>query len=358
MRLLITCNFIALFSYAFAQTATCSRELDRAEEAFDQGRLLDVINNTRFMECFNDFSKEEKIRANKLLTKTYIFTDNTVEAERSLLKLLAVDPEHILARDDPSELHFLYSQFKTEPIFRVGLRIGVNKSIPVVLQEFNTFPGGQKLYNQSGSNTGLGTGLTIEALIERHIKNGIEVVVGPQLRTARYEVEGAFSGLQYLVKNQSQMLRIPLLGRYNWWYDRRDNENNRTKFIPYAFAGASFDFLLNAKYIDTNRTGGTTFTLPESNSSLSSLDQVVTTNVSLLIGAGFKYRVSKVHFLTFELRYDNALFNYINTDNRNANPVVISDIGHVEDDLTLNTISVTVGYTYSIYKPTKRKQYR
>lgn len=359
MRILLLVSvFLGWATGAYAQTTACGIELTRVEETFEQGRLLDILNNKTFMNCFNNFSKEEKIRAYKLLTKAYIFTDNEVEAEQSLLNLLRVDKEHELLKTDPSELHFLYSKFKTDPIFRLALKAGINKSVPLVLNEFNTFPQGEKRYNQKGDNTELGIGFTFEALMEKHIKNGIEVALGVQLRTSKYEVENAFSGLQYIAKNQSRMLRVPILIKYNLWYNKRNEEDNRVKFIPYGFLGGSYDYLLNAKYIDTNRIGGTAFTLSESNSSLSDLNQVAKVNISILAGIGAKYRVADVHFLTFEFRYDNSLFNYINADNRYANPVLITDIGHVEDDLTLNTLTILIGYTRSIYFPVKRKQYR
>ncbi len=379
MRLtLIGLAFLCSCVLTYGQTAQCTKRLADAEEAFDQGRLQDVLrlldkNDNNAKDCFQSFTVDEKIRAEKLLTKAFIFTDNPSEAEKSLVDLLREDKEHQLAKNDPSELHHLYSQFKTEPIFRIGIRIGANKSLPVVLQEFTTFQEGEKLYNQKGNSTGLGIGFNAEALVERHIKNGIEVGLGLQYRIANYEVEGdllqqdpALAGdLIYKVKNQSQMLRVPLLVRYNLNYDKKNEEGIRLKKMWYAFAGGSFDYVVSAKYVNTDRTGGTAFTLPDDNAKLlgvgsSGVDQVAITNGSIFGGIGVKFRMGReqVDFLTFELRYDNSLFNYIDPANRFANKDVLLDIGHVEDDLALNTISFTVGYTYSVYNPTKRKQYR
>ena len=353
---------------SYAQTAACTRLLINAEEAFDQGRLLDVKellleSGNEKVRCFNDFSKEEKIRAEKLLTKVHLFTDNIPEAEKSLVDLLLEDKEHQLAKDDPSELHFLYSKFQTEPIFRLGLRLAVNKSLPVVLQEFNTtdFP---KNYNESATNAPtLGIGVSFEALLEKHIKNGIEVAVGPQYRIASYGVEGSFlqqsDQLYYNIRNQSQMLRIPVLGRYNFNYDKKNIEGIRLSKMFYVFAGASFDLTLNAQYVSTDRTGGTAFTLNENNS-LTDFDQVSDNNISIFGGAGVKLRMGReqVHFLTFEVRYDNSLFNYVKPENRYANLDLFTNIGFVEDDLALNTVSISFGYTRSFYNPVKRKQYR
>lgn len=353
--------FVGSYSYVSAQTAACTRRLADAEEAFDQGRLLDVINNQQFMDCFDDFSIEEQVRAHKLLTKAHIFTDNEEEAEASLLNLLKADKEHNLAREDPSELHFLYSQFKTEPIFRVGMRIAANKSFPVILQSHNTLQVGQKNYNEKGNNTKLGIGFSFEALLERHIKKGVEVGLGGQLRIANYEVEGELldevGELFYVAKNQSTMLRVPLLVRYNFNYNKKDSEGVRLSKMPYVFVGASYDYLIEARYVSTDRTGGNAFTLEDDNDIK---PQLAETNATVFIGAGVKLRFGRaqVHFLTAELRYNNALFNYVNPDNRYLDKDINFTIGHVEDDLALNTISLSLGATISFYNPKKRKIYR
>jgi hypothetical protein len=324
---------------------------------------LTIINGeiSQFQKCLKDgiFTKEEEIRAYKLLTKTYIFLDREREAEENLVKLLGVDKEHNLAKDDPSELYFLYDKFKTEPIFRVGFRVGTNASNPYVIQNFNTTVG-EKKYNGAGAESGLGIGFWGEALIEKYLKNGTELAAGPQIQIANYKVESDFSGLTYNVQNQSVMLRAPVFARYNFGYDKRDIDNNRAKLIPYAFLGASFDYLIKARYVNTSRTGGTTYTLPsdDQEASLSDRDQVVKSNVSILGGLGFKLRVQNVNFFTLEVRYNNSLFNYINAENRYINDVVRTNIGFVEDDLTINTFAISAGYTLSLYKPRKRKQYR
>jgi hypothetical protein len=360
--LFITFCLVALVETNAQSAAQCTRALTQAELAFDQGRLLTIINGeiSQFQKCLKDgiFTKEEQIRAYKLLTKTYIFLDREREAEENLIKLLGVDKEHNLAKDDPSELYFLYDKFKTEPIFRVGFRVGINFSNPYVMQSFNT-SNEPKKYNADGAG-GMGVGFWAEALFEKYLNNGIELAGGPQIQIANYKVESEFGDLTYNIQNQSVMVRIPIIARYNFGYDKRDIDNNRAKFIPYVFLGSSFDYLVNAKYVNTSRTGGTAFTLQSDaeQASLSDRDQVAMSNVSLIGGIGMKLRVQNVNFFTFELRYNNSLFNYINTDNRFSNPFVGYDNAYIEDDLTINTFAVSIGYTLSLYKPRKRKQYR
>ncbi|WP_420318783.1 outer membrane beta-barrel protein [Ekhidna sp.] len=362
---LLTCTF-----WAYSQSSSqCARALSQAELAFEQGRLSDIINiytddNSGFTRCLDGdvFSIDEKIRAYKLLTKAYLFQDNEEQAEDMFVKLLKVDKEHQLAAEDPAELYLLKDKFKTEPILRVAARGGVNKSLPTVIQSFNTFQSSQKRYNENGNNTGVGIGFWIEVLAERHISKGIEVAGGLQYRIATYEIEGDLieGSLNYVAKNTSNMLRTPLLVRYSLNYDKKDNDGNRVGFLPYVFLGGSYDLLLSAKYVDAQRTGGTAYTLPPGSDDLKGSDQVATSNLSIIAGVGFRSRIgrAKVDFFSLELRYDNALLNYINPDNRWVNKDLNFGIGHVEDDLTLNVLSFSVGYTRSLYIPRKRKQYR
>ena len=368
-HLITNCLILASF-WGFSQTSSqCARSLAQAELAFEQGRLSDIIDDytnkkSGFTICLEGgvFSVEEEIRAYKLLTKAYLFQDDEAMAEEMFVKLLKVDKEHQLSPEDPAELYLLKDKFKTEPILRVAVRAGVNKSLPSIMQNFNTFQVGDKRYNESGAETGLGIGFWFEALAERHLSKGIEVAGGLQYRIASYEVEGDLieGDLNYVAKNTSNMLRFPLLVRYSLNYDKKDKDGNRVKVLPYVFVGGALDLTLNAKYIDARRTGGTAYALPDASSDLKANDQVSTSNISIMGGLGARFRVgrSEVDFFSLEVRYDNSLFNYINPDNRWANEDVNFGIGHVEDDLTLNTVSFSVGYTRSLYIPRKRKQYR
>lgn len=367
---LVAIGLLVLAFYAQSQSSSqCARALSQAELAFEQGRLADIINNfnnenSGFTRCLDQgaFTVDEKIRAYKLLTKAYLFQDDEQKAEEMFINLLKVDKEHQLAPEDPAELYLLKDKFQTEPILRVAIKGGFNKSIPKVTQNFNTFQSGSKRYNESGNDTGLGIGFWVEALAERHITKGIEVGAGLQYRITTYEIEGEMieNDLNYVAKNTSNMLRVPLLVRYSLNYDKKDSDGKRVGILPYVFIGGSFDLTLSAKYVDARRTGGTAYTLPAGSDDLKSEDQVSTTNVSIMGGLGTRFRVgrAKVDFFSIELRYDNSLLNYINPDNRWANEDLNYGIGHVEDDLTINTISISVGYTRSLYIPRKRKQYR
>lgn len=356
--------FLICLGFGTVYAQNCTQKLVQAERDYEAGRLASIPN--LIAGCLDDktqgFSKEEKIRAYKLLTLVYIFTDDEPNAELALVNLLKEDPEHLLLEStDPAELFYLYRQFQTDPIFRIGVRFGVNTTFPSVMETFTASgsPNERKFYNGgegSGELTDLQGALPIgfwgEVTYERHLGLGFEIIGGLQGRISSYDVDNFFTneGDQFssVVTNNQLYGRVPIYGRYTYKYPRR------TGLKPYAFLGASVDYLLTANYTNASRDGGAQFTL-SADDDLKQFDQVNDLNVSIFGGIGVKIP-AKTHFLTFEVRYDNSLFNYINAENRYANQSVLFDLGHVEDNLTLNVLSVSVGYIRSIYNPKKKQK--
>ncbi len=361
-----------ILSIFVADAQTWSQRLSAAERDYEEGRLTGIPERLQggldIKTKEGGFTREERIRAYKLITKVYIFIDDEPKAEESLVYLLKTDKEHRLNPVvDPAELYFLYEKFRTKPIFRVAVKAGVNKSIPIVINTFNTANtnNSKKIYNGNGDAPGsgstngtIGLGYYLEATAERHIWQGIEAGAGFHLRSSKYDVDN-FVGiddngdptLSTFVSNQQTYLRFPLYARYNFLYFKD------TGPIPFAGLGLSYDLLLDAKYAEATRRGGTSFTL-NTNENLKDLDMVNTSSASLTFSAGVKLRI-KTHFLTVEARYDKGLFNYINSDNRvNGNQFSTYDLGFVEDDLALDMLSLSVGFTYSVYSPKKLKEFR
>ena len=374
--------FLLFFLTFFVSAQTWTQKLLIAERDYDAGRLVNIVDNISggFEKSLgeNGYTREEKIRALKLITKVYIFMDNESKSDEYMIKLLRADKEHDLdPKVDPAELYDLYRKFRSQPIFRIGLRVGVNKSYPNIINTFGTGNTGivSKIYNGVGEspneasvNGGSGTGFFINAMAERYLNWGLEVGLGLEFRNSQYSVDNyitygdslqvngiaeiaQFAVLSTMVTHQQSFFRVPLLLRYNFKYDS-DNS-----FVPYIAAGASYDYLLDAKYLDGNRTGGTEYKF-DSDLSLKDLDLIAKNNFSVFACLGLKMRV-KTHFLTLEAKFNKALLNYINPNNRwSNNPLSTYDLAFVEDDFSLDMLSFSFGYTYSIYNPQKLKEFK
>lgn len=336
---------------------SCSQRLTQAEREYEAGRLANIP--ILIKDCFDNpkeggFNKAERIRAYKLLTLVHIFTDNEPAADTSLVKLLGEDPEHLLdERVDPVELFYLYDQFQTEPIFRIGVRLGTNTSFPNDFEKFSTSTSevSNKFYNGEGAGAAnRSLGFMAEVTIEKYLNGGLEGIAGLHYRFSSYAVNNDFNDPLFNneVINAQTYLRVPLYLRYTYNYGRRGGAK------PYIFIGGSFDYLLTAQYTEASREGGARFSLTQDDSDLTKLNQVNEFNFSLTGGIGVKLPV-KTHFFTAEIRYDKSFINYIKAENRYNNQAVVFDLGHVEDNLTLDFVSFSVGWIQSIYSPKRLK---
>lgn len=340
---------LAGFSYA---QQSCSQLLNRAEDLYSEGRLLEIPGLiSGCLETEGAFTEGEQVRARKLLTKVYVFTDNEAAAEAELVELLHVDPVHELQREDPSELRVMMAKFRTWPVYRIEVRGGVNTNVKSVHQGFSAFneTSGGAIAKEKNYNETVVLGWQLGVDVTRYLDRGIEVGAGFQYRQSGYAVNSAPDNFEFVtdIENSQTTLRLPIFARYNHNYD------SRIGLVPYGFLGASFDYILKAKYTDASRSGGTSFTLVSEDASLRKFDQVNNVNYSLFVGAGAKIRLKKGNFAFAEVRFDKSLRLYNVPEERYANPSINGDLLYVEDDLYLNFVSINFGYIQSIFKPEK-----
>ena len=367
MKNLLAILLMVLSWSAFSQN--CTQKLNQAEDDYEAGRLLGIPDQISTCILNKSFSTEEEIRARKLLTLVYIFTDQEAQAEQAMINLLKEDPEHRLdPQVDPAELFFLYDQFRTEPIFRISFKGGLNTSYVSQIEEYatnntlvhdNFYNGsttdGNDSYQIPGDTTstdydalsGRNYNIWAEILFQRKVYEDVDVSAGFQYRMSSYNSDSYVNqlNLNNRVTNSQVYLRMPIQGSYTLWSTNRDRI-----LLPYGFLGGSLDYLVQATASGA-RAGGTAYnTSTEIN--LIETNQVNRFNYSLTAGLGVKIRF-KTHFFTVEGRYDTGRRNYINGSERYTNQEYTFDIGYVEPALSMNFISVSLGYTMSIYHPKK-----
>lgn len=341
--------FVLLLAVGVYAQQSCSQRLDRAEELYSVGRLLEVpelLQNCLSGDEDLNFSAAERILVHKLLTKVYIFLDNEAAAEAELVELLKVDPVHELQPEDPSELRVLMAKFRTWPIYRVEVKVGGNTNVKSVAQDFSAVSENveEKKYNET-----VVLGLQVGANITRYLTKGIELGAGVQFRTTSYNVSATPSKFSFetTVTNSQTAFMLPLFLRYNF------NYGNREGWLPYVFLGGSFDYFVTARYQEASRSGGTSFSLDSEDGKLKKFNQINDINYSLFGGVGIKWRVKRGNFFFGEIRFDKGLLLYNNPDERYANPVIHSDLLFVEDDIFLDFLSLNFGFIWSRYKPVK-----
>ncbi|MTI38954.1 hypothetical protein, partial [Fulvivirga lutimaris] len=128
IRFSLIVGLLSILNPAFAQRSNCAETLNQAQQQFDDGHLYSIPSILK--PCLdNGFNKTQKIEAFLILTRTYLLIDDPISAEDSYLKLLALDPEYKIDREnDPVDIVYLDEKFTTTPIFILFGRIGLNAS--------------------------------------------------------------------------------------------------------------------------------------------------------------------------------------------------------------------------------------
>lgn len=329
--------------HANAQNASCTQNLNSAEDLFEQGNLLGIprLLNSCFRK--SGFSKEETIRAYRLLTLVYIYTDNEALAEQSLVNLFKADPEHPLDENDPAELAYLYEKFKSKPIFRIGIKAGANQTSVNSFGTFGSFNTGDQGTSSTSKTYTPKIGFGVEGTFEYQLPAGLEAILGVGYVIQSYEVSSTPydpAAFNVTLTESQNWVKVPLMLRYKL---------HLGNIHPYIYAGGSFDYLLSSKF-SGERQGGQTVTISNLDLFGSNLRRQI--NASVIGGAGIKLR-SKTNFIIIEARYSQGIANVVDAGNRYANQELVFRAGHVDDNFAMNNISVSIGYVKSIYRPKK-----
>lgn len=332
-------------------TVNCTQKLNEAEDLFDAGNLSDIPEtlNANRGRCFEKggFSKEEKIRAYRLLALVHLFNDNGPQAEEAVINLLNADPEHPVGPDDPIELKYLFDKYRSEPIFRIGGKVGINQTFVRSIGEFGSYSNEDEV--SKGFEAGIG--FQAEVTFEYNIIDDLEVISGISWAQNKYVIKynsiteladdypDAVLFSVNLTETQS-LLKVPLIVRYGKRFGN---------LIPYATAGISLDYLLNSTM--TGSRGGTT-TRQLTSQALLDDNMRKRVNFTYFAGLGVKLK-TKTDYWLFETRYNLAGSNTVRTRYRYNNEKLLYDMAHVDDDKILNSLSISIGYIKSIYKPKK-----
>src|SRR5687767_3189962 len=76
-----------------AQDEDCELTLTRATDEFNAGHFYGIPSI--LSNCLSKFTKEQRQRANLLLTQTYLLLDDPIGAKRSYLEVLHANPEFV-----------------------------------------------------------------------------------------------------------------------------------------------------------------------------------------------------------------------------------------------------------------------
>ena len=347
----------------------CTRNLEDAQESFDQGKFIEV--DTLLRNCIKSgFTKQERIEALELLALSKLYLDDMDMADSVYLELLTVDPEHkVNPLVDPPDLIFLHQSFRTEPLFTWSAFAGLTYSFPSVIHSDFIYPTTLVKYNDQPSlvmdpvkeyqgSIGYIFGVNMDAVVYRNVYVGLGLnysrtgfkYKAQYLRDiyATFDVTDLYYESTY--KQNLDWISVPVYVKYQF---------EKIKFKPYAFAGASYNGLIRSRANDLTREkiAGTPETKLERGSA-NDIDSKNRNNISVNLGVGFMYKTSGIDYIVVEFRYSRFIKNITSGDTRYGdidNQTNIILYGIALDDYSLTSFDLSLKFLRPFYKPKKIK---
>jgi hypothetical protein len=338
-RLYLPVCLILIGLAAQAQNITPAQRLRLARSIYEQGRLSELPE--QLSQVIRDGNTEEKVEAYKLLTLTHIYMEEPAKADETMLALLNANPEFKPNEAiDPAEFIALFNTYRTEPIFRVGLKGGTNASQPNVQSRVPITDG------TAGYNHGFGfqVGLSGELPVSERLTLAADI----QFHNRSFGVSAAHDirfSLGEATREVQNSVFLPVNVQYDLFSKKK---RNQTPLRPYLLAGAYIDYFISARNtIETDVTGRSG--VPERVFDMPTYRRL---NYGLQIGAGVKRQIRK-SMIVAEVRYLHGLRAITNSERLLDVQQMVFDNHFAHGVFSMNSLQLNVSYLVNIYKPKK-----
>lgn len=324
---------------------TCAQVLRLARSVYENGRLHELP--TLMTDCFSktEWTTQERVDAYKLLTLAYIYLEEPEEADKMMLNILVTDPEFKPNDNiDPAEFVALWKTFRTEPVYRIGVKVGANATQPNVHQY--TF------LNEGSESYSYGYGFQVGVTSEVAILNNL-LVLNPEL----YFQSKSFNVLNKFFENDQttdgsislKSLSIPVSVQYALPFGKKKTDS---KWTPYVGAGIAVDLLLGV-VTDLETTVENQSSVKTVSSGKDGKEQYKTFNIAPIISAGVKGKVKKAEIVA-EIRYNFGASTIFDKEKLYDSQSEVFGNKFIHGPFSLNTLSVSFGYLLNKYIPKKK----
>lgn len=354
MRLLKNISFLALLSMVvhpgFAQqpVSDCEQVLTTATDEFNAGRFYSIAAILK--PCMDrGFTREQRQRANLLLTQTYLLLDDPIGAETSYINVLWANPEFEAdTARDPIDVVYLSRKFTADPLFSIFLKIGGNTSPVRVIHEIN--PSGEAdVDNQYILRVGWQIGAGLDWNIMPDLALSAELNYAS---TAYRKQQIKWLGDEEDFVSRQSWLNVPVAVKYS---------DTKGKIRPFGYVGFAIQVLLSDRgqiaLLKKDIINEQTTAIPNESPQITLTKYRSTLNHSFFIGGGARYKIG-LDFVFADLRYGFGLTNLVvpaTTFDANG---PMAEWGHVDDYFRMDNLSISIGYVKPLYKPRKLKHAR
>ncbi len=364
--------FLGILAPAFtsAQTMDCEQTIAYATEEYNAGHFYAVP--AILADCMNNFSRDQRQRANLLLTQTYLLLDDPLGAQRSYLEVLAANPEFV----PDEQLHaidvvYLSKRFTAVPRFSWFMNAGTNIATPrvIVTNEIASGYMGESVRKKYSPKLGYSIGGGGEYSYDDNFRVRMEANI---LHTRYYLlVTGQLDEDTRTIMDRQLWLNAPLYLSYT---------DNRGKYRPYGYAGYALSYLVSDRasmtaqqvfdgIADNEAEVGQNQSITQTSPDVNFIYRRNRVNQSVILGGGIKYKVG-LDFVFADLRYSVGLRNIVNPEGDFGDPRVEAtssegvesqlamSFAHRDDYFRLDNLAITVGFIRPLYKPRELKRVR
>lgn len=336
-KFLLIIFIIALSVQGLVAQNTCSDQLKVAQRRFDDGLLEDIPQ--LLANCMKSgFTNEEKTNAYKLLIQTYLFSENQEKADEVMLQFLNEFPSYNIANNDPKEFINLYSTYRTNPIFKIEFKIGVNFCMPSFIEPYGV---GDIENVKPTYKTKLGGNVELN-YINKLYKN-IDYSIGASFTLANYSYTNYPNSYSTVTGDFNNIfIGIPIAVRYNY----------KIKGINvFAKAGVEPTYLLKST-VALTRTDNIIGRQEPFTGTENLIEFHNKVDIRPLFAIGVAFNI-KGNLLNVSAGYKYGSISQMNKKMRYANPTLQTKYFFVEDILRLNQAHISVSFIRPIYKPKK-----
>jgi hypothetical protein len=356
--LLAFCLIISISTSVFAQDEDCELTLTRATDEFNAGHFYaipSILNN-----CLSKFTREQRQRANLLLTQTYLLLDDPIGAKRSYLEVLKANPEFLADENiHPIDVVYLSKKFTSSPIFSWFVKAGSNVSPVRVIHDLQAFTSENVKESYS-----LKAGYQVSAGGDYNVNEQIALRAELNYLSTAYnhKTRNYFESDTKDLKDRQSWIGLPITVNYS---------DTKGRYRPYGYVGYSVHYLLNdVANITIVKIDDTENKDDNESPDIKLRYKRNNFNQSIIVGGGVKYKFG-LDFLFIDMRYSIGLKNIVKVQNLFANydesqtsnqftesMDPLTSFAHVEDYFRLDNLSVSIGFLRPLYKPRELKKAR
>lgn len=347
MKRLLPLLFFLISYCAFAQTGpTPAQTLRLARATYEQGRLHEIPSQLSD-EIISQMNNQEKVEAYKILCLSYIYLEEPEKADEAMLNILRTYPYFEPNEVDPAEFLALYRTFRTMPIYRIGVKLGINATRPNVVESISVV----ELSEKSAYKflVGFEFGATADMPLSNKLTLHGDLLFQQKKFQLNLDVDrGTDDNGEALInsyegtENQT-WLSLPITLEYKFLEKR---------FNPYIGGGISFDYLLGSK-ITSQRARENETSIEEKTYDFKPQRNAL--NISAVGVAGVKLRMAGGFFVA-EARFVYGLTQVSSQETAYKNTQYALEQGYADSVYKLTSIEITGSYVQNIFNPKKLKR--